>query len=155
MSNKTVITIAVVALLVVGAAVALFQPKGGALPASGDITNESLRDLVGRGARLVDVRTKVEFAGGHIKGAENFPIESITSAAASWQKTQPIVLYCQTGARSANAYGYLVGQGFTNVYNLKTGINAWDGTVVRGESAGNARMPATARPTLYDFSSDT
>lgn len=155
MSNKTVITIVIVAVLVVAGGVALFLPKGGPLPASGDVGNAALRDLQRSGVRLIDVRTSAEYAGGHLEGAENVPVESITTAAAGWKKTQPIVLYCQTGARSANAYGYLVAQGFTNVYNLKDGIVAWDGAVVRGETSSSAKMPATTLPTLYDFSSDT
>ena len=66
----------------------LLIPRGGVAPgsaswpASKDISNAELTDLVARGARLVDVRTAVEFAGGHIEGAENVPIDDLPAAAA-------------------------------------------------------------------------
>jgi rhodanese-related sulfurtransferase len=133
----------------------LLIPKGGALPASGEITNAQLNGLVAKGARLIDVRTPVEFGAGHIQGAQNVPVESVVGSAGSWAKDAPVVLYCQTGARSSNAYGYLVAQGFTRVYNLTRGVTAWDGALVQGDSAPSAQAPATAVPTMYDFSTDT
>lgn len=131
--------------------------SGSAWPASGEISNAQLSDLVGRGARLIDVRTAAEFAGGHIERAENVPIGDLPAVAAAWDKAKPVVVYCQTGSRSLNASQYLRAQGFADVYNLSAGISRWDGKVVQGAGpsaqAGNA--PVTARPTMYDFSSDT
>lgn len=151
----TVVTVAAVAAL-------LIIPKSGPAsgstwPASKDISDAELIDLVGRGARLIDVRTTAEFVGGHIEGAENVPIGDLPGAVAAWDKAKPVVVYCQVGSRSLNASQYLRAQGFANVYNLSAGISRWSGKVVEGAApssqVGNA--PATARPTMYDFGSDT
>jgi rhodanese-related sulfurtransferase len=146
-----------VALAVIGVAIVagLLIPRGGVMPASGAITNGQLKDLTAKGARLIDVRTPVEFGAGHIQGAQNVPVDTVVQSAASWAKDAPVVLYCQTGARSANAYGYLVAQGFTHVYDLTRGVAAWDGALVQGESAPSVKSPVTDLPTMYDFSTDT
>jgi rhodanese-related sulfurtransferase len=148
-----IVTAVAALLLIPGAG----TDPGAAWPASKDITNAELTDLVARGARLIDVRTAAEFAGGHIEGAENVPVDAMPSASAAWDKAKPVVVYCQVGSRSLNAVQYLRGQGFSNVYDLTAGIARWDGAVVKGEGAparaGSA--PVTSLPTMYDFSSDT
>lgn len=173
MNNRTVIWIAVGVLAVAALALALMPrggsgtaggagggTAGGAWPASRDISAAELKDFVSRGARLVDVRTAGEFAGGHIEGAQNVPIADITSAASGWDKKVPVVLYCQSGARSANAFSYLQSQGFQYVYNLPGGLASWDGPLVQGSASGaatggTAKGPALGRPIMYDFASAT
>jgi rhodanese-related sulfurtransferase len=152
------IGVAVAALGIVALALTM-MPKNavtGALPSSADISNQQLRDLVAQGARLIDVRTAAEFESGHIEGAENVPVDGLTTAASSWDKTTPVVLYCATGARSLNAFGYLKAQGFSHVYNLTQGIAAWDGEFVSGAARPAAGgLPATGKPTMYDFSTSS
>lgn len=158
MKPRTIlIAVGVVLLAIVAVVLASVPKRGGpALPTSGDITGSDLRGLVGQGARLVDVRTVAEFAAGHIQGAENVPIDSVPTAAAGWDKTAPIVLYCATGARSLNASEFLKAQGFTHVYNLAKGVVVWDGDLVKGAASGAATGgPATGRPTMYDFYTDS
>jgi len=154
MNRKMLIIAAVTALAIVGLALAMV-PKGaapGSLPPSGDVTNQQLRDAVAGGARLVDVRTAAEYAGGHIAGAENVPIDAVPTEAGAWDKAEPIALYCATGARSLNAYEFLKAQGFAKVYNLAQGVAAWDGEVVTGTTSGaKGTFAATGKPTLYDF----
>lgn len=156
--RKILISVAVAMLAVVALALAMVPKSAiiGPLPASGDISNQQLRSLVTGGAHLVDVRTTAEFESGHIEGAENIPVDALTSAAATWEKAAPVVVYCATGARSLNAFGYLEQQGFSHVYNLTSGIAAWDGESVTGQakSAGGS-LPATGKPTMYDFAGST
>lgn len=156
--RKIVIGIAVAILAVAGLALAMV-PKGavsGSLPASGDLSNQQFRDVMAKGVRLVDVRTAAEFAASHLAGAENVPIDTVPTAAAGWDKTAPIALYCATGSRSVSAYEYLKAQGFTHVYNLTQGIAAWDGETVTGAASGGAAtFPATGRPALYSFATST
>lgn len=38
---------------------------------------------------------------------------------------EPVVVYCRSGARSAQAVAFLRSQGFSEAYNLKGGILAW------------------------------
>lgn len=150
----------IIALVVVAAVVAiLFAVSGpkGDLPAPGDIGNAQLQTLVDAGARLVDVRTAAEFEGGHIPGAENVPVDQVASAMGSWDKSQPIVVYCATGSRSVSAMQTLSGAGFTKVYNLTAGIAAWDGDVSSGPAgavATAAEPSASGLPVLYEFYTD-
>jgi phage shock protein E len=155
MNRRTIVIGVAVALLALAGLALAMVPRGavsGPLPASGEVTNQQLRDVVAKGARLVDVRTAAEFTGGHIEGAENVPIDTVPTASGSWDKTAAVAVYCATGARSLNAFEYLKAQGFTHVYNLTNGIAAWDGKTVAGAaSGGSAAFPATGKPTLYDF----
>lgn len=77
------------------------------------------RALVAAGARIVDVRSPGEFAGGHLDGALNIPVEQIASRAGEvGAKDAPVVLYCRSGARSAAAARALRERGFTRILNL-------------------------------------
>ncbi|MDO8915479.1 MAG: rhodanese-like domain-containing protein [Coriobacteriia bacterium] len=159
MNRRTILIGVAVAVIGIAALALAMVPRSavtGALPPSADVSNQQLRDLVSRGARLVDVRTSVEFESGRIEGAENVPVDGLTTAAASWDKAAPVVLYCATGARSLNAFGYLKAQGFSHVYNLTSGIAAWDGEFVSGQaSVAAGSLPATGKPTMYDFSTSS
>lgn len=125
-------------------------------PAGGDVTNAEFKRLQASGVRVIDVRTAAEYADGYIPGAENVPIDQLATAAASWDKTQPIALYCATGSRSAEGMQILKSMGFTKVYNLATGIVAWDGEVVGGTTAGAppAEPSASGLPVMYEFYTD-
>jgi rhodanese-related sulfurtransferase len=73
---------------------------------------------------LLDVRTVGEFQSGHIAGAANIPVEMLTARLAELPKDKPIVLYCRSGNRSAQAARILRSAGYTDVYDLG-GIIAW------------------------------
>ena len=152
MNTRKLLIWGVAALALAVLVVAVTRP---AMPGSGDITNEQLRKLTASGARLVDVRSQGEYALGHISGAENVPVETVTQAAASWDKSKPIVVYCATGARSLNAAQFLKAQGFTHVYNLANGIAAWDGQVTKDGGAAPAALKTNGKPVFIDFYSDT
>ena len=69
---------------------------------------------------LVDVRTPHEFQSRHIKGAKNISVTTITKYIAEEvpNKTQPVLLYCHSGARSGMAMKILKQQGYTQLFNL-------------------------------------
>lgn len=74
-----------------------------------------------RGALLVDVRTEREFAGAtnHIAGALNIRVTSLPKRCAELgNRARPVVLYCDTGARSGQATAMLKRAGFERPYNL-------------------------------------
>jgi len=75
--------------------------------------------LIAAGALLVDVRTPGEFSGGHIKGAINIPVGSITAGIEkkAKDKSKAIIVYCHSGARSGAAKKSLIKAGYTNVVN--------------------------------------
>ena len=76
-----------------------------------------LAELIRGGARLIDLRSKTEYAGGHAKGTVNVPLEQIASKASSWKKDEPIILCCRSGMRSGAAVSQLKSSGFLNVHN--------------------------------------
>lgn len=79
------------------------------------------------GAYMLDVRTAGEFKDGYIGEATNISVTELASKMGQLpaDKEAPILVYCQTGARSSRAAGMLAKNGYTNVYNLAGGIMAW------------------------------
>lgn len=74
--------------------------------------------LLKEGGVIVDVRSKAEFSGGHIKGSKNIPLPTLnTNPGLLKAKDKPIILCCASGMRSASAKNLLSSKGYTNVYN--------------------------------------
>ena len=68
------------------------------------------------GAQLLDVRTKEEWAEGHLKGAKWVPLAEegfVEKAKAVLDPKKPVVVYCRSGGRSAKATKQLRDAGFT------------------------------------------
>lgn len=77
------------------------------------------RELVAQGAALVDVRTTQEFTGGHLPGAVNIPLHELPARVDEvGPRDRPVVVYCLSGGRSAQAAGFLRSAGFRQVMNL-------------------------------------
>ena len=83
---------------------------------------------------LIDVRTDAEVARGMIGGARHIPLFSLPQHASSLANEPAIVIYCQSGGRSAQACSYLSQQGIDGLHNLAGGILAWvrDGNGLAG-----------------------
>ena len=91
-----------------------------------NVTADELYAQLGRpGVIIVDVRTPAEFAGGHIAGAVNRPLQTIESWYKELPKDKPVYLYCRSGNRSQQAAEFLREKGFRNIYNEQGGILAW------------------------------
>jgi len=77
--------------------------------------------------QLVDVRTLREFNDGHIIKAKNIDFYSRNFMAEinKLKKTQPVYLYCRTGARSRHAANKMGKMDFIEVYDLQGGISNW------------------------------
>ncbi|MBI4952647.1 MAG: rhodanese-like domain-containing protein [Myxococcales bacterium] len=70
----------------------------------GKVSSEAARKLVSEGALLVDVRSPGEFAGGHLDGAINVPVDAVGARASELVgRGKPIVVYCASGMRSGSA----------------------------------------------------
>lgn len=80
------------------------------------------------GAVLVDVRETDEFASGHISGAINEPLSTITGT--TLPKDKPLFLYCLRGSRSRRAVGILKKMGYGNVNSIG-GISGYKGEIER------------------------
>lgn len=74
--------------------------------------------LVKQGAVILDVRSKGEYAGGHIKGSINISVDTLHNNIGKLKdKNKPVITCCASGMRSASAKSILKSHGFTNVYN--------------------------------------
>lgn len=75
------------------------------------------KTLMQQNAVIIDVRTKAEYQGGHIKGSLNIPLNNLSNHYAKLDKTKPIITCCASGMRSAQAKSILQANGFNEVYN--------------------------------------
>ncbi|MDQ6738068.1 MAG: MBL fold metallo-hydrolase [Gemmatimonadota bacterium] len=74
---------------------------------------------------VLDVRSDAEFASGHLAGALNIPMRELEARSHEVPRERPVVVHCQSGARSAIAVSVLRARGFENVMNLTGGISEW------------------------------
>jgi rhodanese-related sulfurtransferase len=90
-----------------------------------------LKSRLDRGDNLVliDVREPQEWAFNRIEGARHIPLRTLPQRVPDLDPASEIVVYCHHGMRSAQAAGYLAGQGFESVHNLEGGIDAWSAAV--------------------------
>lgn len=96
----------------------------GRADATARIDGDRARSLVSDGATLLDVRTAAEFRLGHIDGATNLPIGEIDRAKTIIGTSEPVIVYCRSGARSARATIQMRSLGYTAVFDLG-GLDNW------------------------------
>jgi len=92
---------------------------------------EAMEWIAHQNVIILDVRNLDEFNMGHIPDAVSLPVDEIQNAAPRMMpdKEQIILVYCQTGRRSANATTMLVEMGYTTVFDFG-GIVDWTGEIV-------------------------
>ncbi len=86
------------------------------------------KQLSNSNIHLIDVRTTNEYRSGHIQGAlliNFFNTTAFKTHFSKLHKDTPVLLYCRSGNRSHKAAKQLVKLGFTTIYDLKGGFNAW------------------------------
>ena len=92
-----------------------------------EISFENLCKLIKSNADiiLVDTRSPQEFAENRISGSVNIPEYELLRNATRLlpDKNALIILYCQSGDRSRKAYITLARLGYTNLYDLKGGLD--------------------------------
>jgi sulfur-carrier protein adenylyltransferase/sulfurtransferase len=93
-----------------------------------EVDPADVRDQLGNGAVVIDVREAEEWSTGHIPGAKHVPksfLESRIEGSAP-DRDQHVILYCQSGNRSAWAARTLIDDlGFSNVESMTGGITLW------------------------------
>jgi hydroxyacylglutathione hydrolase len=77
------------------------------------------------GRMIVDVRGRSEWDEVRIAGATHAFLGDLIAELGDVPKTTPLVMYCDAGSRSAIAASLLQAAGFTDVANMKGGIDAW------------------------------
>jgi hydroxyacylglutathione hydrolase len=95
----------------------------GSIPEIG--ADELARRLGERTASIVDVRSRGEWASGHIPGAESFPLGELPDHLGELPPKGTVVVQCQGGGRSAIAASLLRRHGRDDVLNLAGGISEW------------------------------
>ena len=95
-----------------------------------NITAEEANKLIieNKEVLILDVRTKGEFANGHIPGATLIPSSEIASRVSELEKyvNKPVLVYCASGGRSPGAVQTLVKNNFAEIYHLSRGISSWN-----------------------------
>lgn len=87
---------------------------------------------------ILDVRTPSEFNSSHIEGATLIPVTNsggsnlgsdqlLEARIDEVPENKKILVYCRSGHRSTSASQILVNAGYSQVYNMEGGINAWTG----------------------------
>lgn len=97
--------------------------------------------LMNQGALVLDVRDGEPYAAGHIGEARHVPLKEVAGSAETLKKfrEKPVVTYCETGMNGGAAARELRKLGFSKVFSLRGGLNAWrheNLPVVRGGKAG-------------------
>ena len=86
-----------------------------------------VEDLAGveTGAVIVDVRSEAEWEEGHLESALHIPLGWLPERMEELPRDRPILVHCQSGARSAIAASLLTARGFTRVANFSPGFAGW------------------------------
>ena len=98
-----------------------------------EMTPAELKERLDRGERLtiIDVREPFEWDIGNLEpqGARLIPLKQLPQRIGEIPADEEIVLQCRSGARSAQALGYLRQHGYERLLNLKGGILGWSDEV--------------------------
>ena len=91
------------------------------------ITVQELKSRMDKGDKifLLDVREPHEYEWAKIEGSKLIPLGQLPTSLNQLDRETEIVAYCHKGMRSADAVGFLLQQGFSNVKNLIGGIDSW------------------------------
>jgi molybdopterin/thiamine biosynthesis adenylyltransferase/rhodanese-related sulfurtransferase len=96
-----------------------------------EISPQELKQKMDAGEtfELLDVREPFEYEIAHIDRAKLIPLGEIADRLHELKREQPIIIHCHSGMRSAQAVRLLQQHGFSKVYNLEGGIDAWSDQV--------------------------
>ena len=84
----------------------------------------NMGELIANGAQVIDVRSRGEYAGGHVKGSINIPLDELQNNLKKLKgPDQAIITCCASGMRSGSAKSFLKSKGFSNVHNGGSWLN--------------------------------
>ncbi len=78
---------------------------------------------------LLDVREHDELTLAAVDGALHIPMREIPARIADLDSGKPLVVMCHSGGRSRRVAEFLQQNGFSTVFNLKGGIEAWSAQI--------------------------
>jgi rhodanese-related sulfurtransferase len=124
MGSNSGIRIAIAACLLLGACGSDVEESAGARISAVELTERIRGDTP---PFILDVRTTQEFASGHVPGAANVPHDELASRLEELpvEKSEEIVVHCQSGRRASLAEATLREAGYSNVRDLDGHWQAW------------------------------
>jgi phage shock protein E len=121
------LTIGVIAVAFAACTAPADDPKQSA--DANSITAQALAEQIqsSQAPLILDVRSKAEFAKGHIPGALNIPVDQLPDRMSEIDaaKTDEIVLHCHSGNRAKRAEATLREAGYSNVLDLDGHMEGW------------------------------
>jgi rhodanese-related sulfurtransferase len=104
-----------------------------------EIDARTLKELLDHDrVTIIDVREPGEYAGERIPGAILVPLSSFEPATIAPSDDKTLVLYCQSGRRSAQAAAKLLESGFPAISHLAGGLPTWKAAGYAVEGDANA-----------------
>lgn len=88
--------------------------------------SQALALMQEQGATLADIRNETHFSAAHPKGAFHLTNESYGQFELENDDDDPILVICYHGVSSRGAAMYLLEQGYTQVYSIRGGFEAWE-----------------------------
>ena len=89
-----------------------------------EVSPSEAKSLIDSGAQIVDIRTDVEYAAGHIPGSRHVPLAEIQSESADLDREKPLILYCRSGDRSEMPADAFAASGW-DAHSIAGGLAAW------------------------------
>jgi thiosulfate sulfurtransferase len=87
--------------------------------------DDAKKRLAEKSAIFIDIRDPQSYEASHIEGADNIGDHNINDFVSKTDKSQPVIIYCYHGNSSLGAVGYLKEQGFSEVWSMVGGFEAW------------------------------
>ena len=112
-----------------------------------EVCPTTTQSLLKQGYMLVDVRERDESArlAFDVANLIIMPLSELEQRYAELPKDRPLILACQDGSRSLRATYYLMNKGYTNVTNMKFGMERWvaRGFPIQGDPGALADKPTS------------
>lgn len=125
------------------------EPTEGESPMIQKITADEAHEMmVSNETPVIDVRTPEEYAERHIMNARLLTLDTIDASAAAAvapDKDSPLLVYCRSGVRSAEAAQKLEALGYREIYDFG-GILDWPYATVEGADAPACGLEADQLP---------
>lgn len=128
-----------------------------------DIIADEAFTLSKQNALLIDVREPSELADEayNVKNIKNIPLGELESRLSEIPKDKQVIVVCQKGGRSSQAYDLLKEKGFENISNMEGGMEAWQEKglpVIKGgksmSDSGSEKKSCCANPNSKDCNPD-
>ncbi len=94
-------------------------------PTVRQVSRAEAREMLDRGAQLVDVRADHEWEAGHLPGATHIALPELARRAGEIDKDRPVILYCRGSNRSSMATTALAEAGY-DAAKLAEGAVGWE-----------------------------